>query len=143
MKHIKGINEIYGSSPDNNYQDNFSEDEKKFISYLYDYRFKDTITTVEEKPSKFLGITYKKTRVNNTMDIYYNDFNLVGKDKDGILISSGTNGTYRPEGYFWGSEEASNKIKQRLEKIVDLFNISHNKKLNVSKKDGYYLVSGF
>lgn len=29
MKHIKGINEIYGSSPDNNHQDNFSEDEKK------------------------------------------------------------------------------------------------------------------
>lgn len=116
---------------------------KKFISYLYDYRFKDVVTTTSERPSKFLGITYKKTTVNNKMDIYYNDFSLVGKDKDGILISSGTNGTYRPEGYFWGSEEASNKIKQRLEKIVDLFNNSHNKKLNVSKKNGYYLVSGF
>lgn len=145
MKHIKGINELYASSSglSNNHNIGFSEEEKKFIFYLYGYRFKDTITTTEEKPSKFLGITYKKTSVDNKVDIYYNDFSVVGKDEDGILIDSGVGGTYRPEGYFWGSDETSNQIKQRLEKIVDSFNNSHNKRLKVSKKDGYYLVSGF
>jgi len=146
MKNIKTVNEYFelGGIPnlDKNPKLEYTEEEKTFIKYLYNYSFKNVIKTFETIPSKILGITYKKRTEENEKEISYNDFSLYKKTEDGILFDSGANGTYRPEGYFWGSKEADNTIKIRLEKLVSAFNKSYGKNLTVTKKE-YLIVSGF
>ena len=139
MKNIKTINEFFGG--DGSKHIDLTEDETKFLNYLHAWRFKHTMRTLS-KPSKILGITYKKSE-ESMKEITYNDFSLRKKTDNGIMIDSGAGGTFRPEGYMWGSEESNKKITNRLKEIVDSYNNEHKTNLTVSRDRGYNSVSGF
>ena len=77
----------------------------------------------DDNYTKQVFIDFVATYKFNYKGKKYNDISVTDKQKEGILSwSSGFNGSFRPEGYAFGSEESSKKIKNRVKKLVDDFN---------------------
>lgn len=100
-----------------------SEEQKNFLDFATNYAFKDVVKSYNKKNKKFLGLTIKSEYVPDEEIIYYNDFTFSKTDDGNISWSSGNNGSYRPEGYFMGDKFSDESIKNRLQKLVDSYNM--------------------
>jgi hypothetical protein len=142
MKHIKKISEYYQTDIEKS--PNLSKLDK-FENYLKNFRFNHTLKF--ENGNKIISgagknIEFYSEHYNTLIDtvqyIKYNDFSVVSKNIDDvivadpcIMVSSGLNKEYRPEGYIYGTEDGTNSILNRLKEIVKSYNEKEGTDLKV------------
>lgn len=116
----------------------------EFTNFLKNYRFRSYRTITRTIPKKFLGIKYGTKEVSNTDIMVYNDFTIDEIHNNKVIISSGKNSSYRPEGYFDGTSISKENIRRRLEEIVNEFQLKYKSpNLSTEVENGRFSVIGF